>query len=126
MSSATTCSLLERFWRAHQTGDPDALAEELHDEVVVSWPQSGEHIRGKDNMDAINRALPGGHPTGQLIEMRAIGDVGILEMKLDYGGDIVYVVEILELKDGKIRRATEYFADPFEAPDWRAQWVEMA
>jgi hypothetical protein len=124
MSSDATWNLLERFWRGHEAGDPDALAAELHNEVVVSWPQSGEHIHGKGNMDAINRALPGGHPTGELIEMRAIGDVGILEMKLDYGGETVYVVEILELKDDKVHRATEYFADPFDAPDWRAQWVE--
>lgn len=124
MGNEVTRSLLERFWRGHQAGDPDALAAELHDEVVVTWPQSGERIRGKGNMDAINRALPGGHPTGELIRMRVLGDVGILEMKLDYGNETVYVVEILEAKDGKVYRATEYFAEPFEAPDWRAQWAE--
>ena len=31
---------------------------------------------------------------------------------------------IFELKDGKIWRDTRYFAEPFEAPEWRAQWVE--
>lgn len=90
----------------------------------MTSPRSGERIHGKENTDAINRALPGGHPTSELIEMRAIGDVGILEMRLDYSGQTVYVVEILELQDGKVHRATEYFADPFDAPDWRAQWVE--
>jgi hypothetical protein len=24
----------------------------------------------------------------------------------------------------KVHRETQYFADPFEAPAWRAQWVE--
>lgn len=124
MSSDATRSFLERFWRGHQTGDTDALAAELHDEVVVTWPQSGERVRGKGNLDAINRALPGGHPAGELIQIRALGHVGILEMKLEYGEDEIYVVEILELKDGKVHRATEYFADPFSAPEWRAQWVE--
>jgi hypothetical protein len=31
---------------------------------------------------------------------------------------------ILELRDGKVWRDTRYFAEPFEAPEWRAQWVE--
>jgi hypothetical protein len=28
------------------------------------------------------------------------------------------------LKDGKMLRDTRYYAEPFEAPKWRAQWVE--
>jgi len=33
-------------------------------------------------------------------------------------------VAVLELKDGKVWRDTRYFAEPFEAPEWRSQWVE--
>ena len=119
-----TRTVLERFWRAHERGDPDALAAELHDDVLVTWPQSGERVRGKANLDAINRALPGGHPKGSLIALQVFGDLGILEMKLAYGDDVWYVVEIIEVKDGKVARATEYFAAPFEPPEWRRQWVE--
>jgi hypothetical protein len=31
---------------------------------------------------------------------------------------------IVEFRDGKIWRDTRYYAEPFEAPAWRAQWVE--
>jgi len=31
---------------------------------------------------------------------------------------------IIELRDGKMWRDTRYYAEPFEAPEWRAQWVE--
>jgi hypothetical protein len=31
---------------------------------------------------------------------------------------------IVEFSDGKIWRETRYYAEPFEAPEWRAQWVE--
>jgi hypothetical protein len=120
-----TRAVAERFWRAHEHGDPDALAAELHDDVVVIWPQSGERIRGKANLDAINRALPGGHPRGALISLRVLGNVAILEMKLVYGDDVSYVVEILEFTEGKVVRATEYFASPFDPPEWRRQWVEV-
>ena len=31
---------------------------------------------------------------------------------------------LLELRDGKIWRETTYWAEPFDAPAWRRQWVE--
>ena len=33
-------------------------------------------------------------------------------------------VSIMEFKKGKCRRETQDFGDPFDAPSWRAQWVE--
>jgi hypothetical protein len=43
---------------------------------------------------------------------------------ITYDGGPVYTVSIMEFKAGKVARETLYFADPFEAPEWRAQWVE--
>jgi hypothetical protein len=31
----------------------------------------------------------------------------------------------MEFRDGKVMHETQYFADPFEAPAWRARWVEQ-
>jgi len=45
-------------------------------------------------------------------------------MHSDYDGRIYHVVMIVEFRDGKIVRETRYYADPFDAPEWRAQWVE--
>jgi hypothetical protein len=36
----------------------------------------------------------------------------------------MYTVSIMEFQDGKVSRETQYFADAFDAPAWRAQWVE--
>ena len=33
-------------------------------------------------------------------------------------------MSILEIRDGKVARETDYFSQPFPAPQWRAQWVE--
>jgi hypothetical protein len=49
----------------------------------------------------------------------------ILEGVNDYGeGRVFTVVAIFELKDGRIWRDTRYYAEPFEAPQWRASLVE--
>jgi hypothetical protein len=34
------------------------------------------------------------------------------------------VMPILELRDGKMWRDRWYLAEPFEAPEWRVQWIE--
>jgi hypothetical protein len=33
-------------------------------------------------------------------------------------------VSIFEFEDDKVVRLTQYFPEPFEAPESRAQWVE--
>ena len=34
------------------------------------------------------------------------------------------VITFSKIRDGKILRQTEFWPDPFEPADWRAQWVE--
>jgi hypothetical protein len=34
------------------------------------------------------------------------------------------VCDIVEFEDGMIKADWGYFAEPFETPEWRAQWVE--
>jgi hypothetical protein len=49
----------------------------------------------------------------------------VLEVELTYPDGSRYLgVSILELRDGKVLRETDYYAQPFQAPEWRAQWVE--
>jgi ketosteroid isomerase-like protein len=53
------------------------------------------------------------------------GDVYVVEGTIDYGDGIpVSYVSIGEVRDGKIAKVTEYFANPFEAPAWRADLVD--
>jgi hypothetical protein len=53
------------------------------------------------------------------------GAVWVAELSSDYGeerGGVFNVCLILEFMDGLISRETRYYAEPFEAPDARAQW----
>jgi hypothetical protein len=112
-----------RFFEAFERGDVDALDDIVHDDYVEEYPQSGERIRGKHNLRAVNENYPG-LPT--MIEHSYVlsGDLGVMKMTLDYDGNRIYACEIVDFEDGKIKRARAYFAEPFEAPEWRAQWVE--
>ena len=49
----------------------------------------------------------------------------VLERINDYDGRRVFtIVAIIELRDGKMWRDIRYYAEPFEAPEWRAKWAE--
>ncbi|BCW68371.1 hypothetical protein NicSoilB4_31340 [Arthrobacter sp. NicSoilB4] len=48
----------------------------------------------------------------------------VLEASLDYDGPKYETVFIFEFRDGKIATETAYWSEAFEAPAWRAQWVE--
>jgi hypothetical protein len=52
------------------------------------------------------------------------GDLWVTEFILTYDGKPSYTVSITEFKGDKVAWETQYFAHPFEAPAWRAQWVE--
>jgi hypothetical protein len=52
------------------------------------------------------------------------GDLWITEYIITYQGKPSFTVSMMEFRDGKVMHETQYFADPFEAPAWRARWVE--
>ena len=125
MDQGSAGDVAERLWRALEARDWDAAAECMHDDYVQEWPQSGERIVGRDDALAINKNFPGGLPTMDFRRTVANEDLAVLEVRLSYSdGSIYQGVSIMELRDGKIVKETDYFAQPFPAPEWRAQWVE--
>ena len=97
-----------------------------HEDYVMEMPQSCERIRGRDNMLAFQQAYPENaqSPTVRLRRVLVRDGLWVAEGVSDYGGRIYNVVDIIELRDGSICRETRYYADPFEAPAWRTEWVE--
>jgi ketosteroid isomerase-like protein len=114
---------IDRHWAASAAGDQDVEHEIYHDDVVCEYPQSGEVIRGRGNLQALRSHHPA-KPSG--FDVRRIvgtGNLWITEYVIVYVDRRTYTVSIMEFRDGKVVRETQYFADPFEAPEWRVQWV---
>ena len=125
-------AVVERLQHALETGNvqaaADAIAEVSGDDFVQEWPQSGERIVGRDAAIRINSMYEnatGNRPKLAFRRLVGDGDVYVIEGTIDYGdGTPVNYVGIAEFKDGKLNKITEYFASPFEAPAWRADFVE--
>jgi hypothetical protein len=96
------------------------------EDFVEEWPQSGERLTKAASLKMADYPqMSGTSPKFTYRRMLGGGDIFVVEGTIDYGDGVpVSYVGIGELRDGKIVRETEYFANPFEAPAWRADIVE--
>lgn len=93
------------------------------DDAVLEFPQGGERIRGKENIVAFRST----YPASLDFDMRrTVGrdDLWVNEYVIRYDGKPSHVVGIMEFREDEVFRETIYVGDPWEPPEWRAQWVE--
>jgi ketosteroid isomerase-like protein len=124
--------VIRRYREAVNTGDISAMSglidEFAADDFIQEWPQSGERIN-RENSKKLNEQYSeqtGTSPKFEVQKIREAGDLAVIEGVIDYGNGVpVRYVGLAEFRDGKVARVTEYFADPFEAPAWRAPFVDQ-
>ncbi|MEU7140261.1 nuclear transport factor 2 family protein [Nocardia sp. NPDC046473] len=114
---------LQRHWAASDANDFATEHEIYRADAILEYPQSGERIRGRHNIQASRRA----QPNAKRFTVRRIlggGDLWISELVLTYDEQPFYVVSIMEFEGAEVVRETQYFGDPFAPGPSRAQWVE--
>ncbi len=144
MADMNTREVVDRYSVGMETHDIDAVLATLHDDFVEEYPQSGERIRGAANLGNILSHYPGGEPRMEKVEQvigtedRWVVSPSYIPMRVEGSGDQYtavahvsypdgsqwHVIQLIRLKDGRIYRIVSYYAAPFEAPDWRAPFVE--
>jgi hypothetical protein len=113
---------VDRHWAASDANDFEAEHQIYREEAVLEYPQSGERIRGGRDIQA-SRFV---QPSRKRFTVRRIfgaADLWITELVITYDARPSYTVSIMEFKDGKVARETQYFGDPFESGPSCAQWV---
>jgi hypothetical protein len=139
---ATNEDIARRYAEASCRLDLEAMASLRHPDWQASWPQSGERVVTDENYRRIVEGYPSGYPTSEVQRVVGAADRWVIgpsntvhliagsgdfwwsEWKMTYPDGRRYLcVELMELRDGAIWRETVYWAEPFEAPDWRAAWV---
>jgi ketosteroid isomerase-like protein len=114
---------LDRHWAASDANDFETEHLIYRDDAVLDYPQSGERTRGRRNIQG-QRAS---QPSKKRFTVRRIvggGDLWVTELILTYDGKPTYTVSIMEFEGKQVAHETQYFADPFAAPAFRAKWVE--
>jgi ketosteroid isomerase-like protein len=117
--------VVEHFWMTMQTNDFRRVGELLHDDYILEWPQSGERIRGRANFIAVNENYPAhGRWEFTVHQIVAEGDRVVSDVDVTDGVVRGRVITFSTVREGRILHQTEFWPDPYEAPEWRAQWVE--
>ena len=117
--------IMETFWKTMESNDFHAVAELLHDDFTLEWHQSGEMIRGRKNFAKINTAYPANGKWHFSINCIVTeGDHVVTDVSVTDGVVKDRVITFSTIRDGKIWKQIEFWPEPFEAPEWRAQWVE--
>jgi ketosteroid isomerase-like protein len=122
-SDAAARQLITRLIDGIDRGDTSVMDEVFHDDAVMEWPASRERVVGAVNRRAVYARMPV-LPKVSNRHLTGTGDLWVAEATLTYGDKPFSAVLIFELRDGKIAKETGYWAEPFDAPDWRTEWVE--
>jgi ketosteroid isomerase-like protein len=114
---------LQRHWAASDANDFATEHQIYRADAVLDYPQSGERIRGRANIQASREAQPN-LKRFTVRRMLGRGDLWVSELVMTYDGQPSYVVSIMEFDGGEVVHESQYFSDPFEPGPSRAQWVE--
>jgi len=123
-----------RIREVYELDDMEVFAKAQYemsaDDVINEFPQSGERFRGRDKIAAMNQSYKGETGTNPKSTLRRIlkpSEAWVIEATIDYGdGTPVSAISIIETgPDGKVVKETDYFANPFDAPEWRRQYAEQ-
>jgi hypothetical protein len=88
-----------------------AAAATTSAELAESGGLSTVDVAGSGTPDAVAAHVANGRPVGR---------PGIIT----YDGAPTHSVSIMEFADEKVAHETQYFADPFSAPEWRTALAE--
>jgi hypothetical protein len=119
----TIRAALERHWTASDAGDFEVEHDIYRDDAVLDYPQSGERIRGRRNIQQ-SRFVQPNKKRFTVRRMIGSGDLWVTEFVLTYDGVPSYTVSIMEFRDGLVAHETQYFADRFDPAPSRAHLVE--
>jgi len=114
---------IEEHWRASERGDTEAEHALYAGDAILDYPQSGERFRGRDAISAQR----GGHPASRhftILRITGTGSLWVSECVITYDGAPTYSVSIMEFAYYHVVHKSQYFADPFGAPPWRAALAE--
>jgi ketosteroid isomerase-like protein len=122
MESTAARAMINRLLDAVDRGDISVMDEVFHDDAVMEWPASRELVVGVENRRAVYSHMPV-LPKVSNRHVYGSGDLWVAEVTLTYDTKPYAAVLIFKLRDGKIATEVGYWAEPFDAPEWRSAWV---
>jgi hypothetical protein len=97
----------DQHWAASNANDFETEHRIYHEDAVLEYPQSGERIHGRRNIQNQRASQPS---KKRFVVRRIIGgDLWVTEFILTYDGKPSNTVSIMEFRGDKVARETQYF-----------------
>ncbi len=114
---------LSQHWAASNANDFVTEHQIYRDDAILDYPQSGERIRGRLNIQTA-RGLEPSTKRFKILRIVGSGNVWVTEYIIRYDNKPFHTVSIMEFRGAKVAHETQYFGEPFEASAWRSRFVE--
>ena len=142
-ADATNEHLAQRYIEAGARNQLDALEQMRTPDWQLRWPASNELVPSSAAYRTIHENYPGGFPRFEdirvagpddryvltpaytIVRVAGSGDLWLAEARVRYAdGSEWCMAKVLELRDGKVHRETDYWAPVQESPGWRATMTQ--
>lgn len=126
MEDTSGVDVVRRFWQLFDAERWAAAGELLTDDVTVVWPHSGELIRGRDSVLAVNAGYPGASRIRVLQVLGSPDGVVASEIEVTNGTERFWAASFFTLVGGRIHHVREYWVDAPSGPPpaWRSRYTE--
>jgi hypothetical protein len=140
---ATNEHVAQRYIEAGARNQLDALEQMRTPDWQLRWPASNELVPSSAAYRTIHENYPGGFPRFEdirvagpddryvltpaytIVRVAGSGDLWLAEARVRYAdGSEWCMAKVLELRDGKVHRETDYWAPVQEPPEWRATMTQ--
>jgi ketosteroid isomerase-like protein len=115
-------SIAQRWWTLNDERDFSGAATLCAPGCVIDWPLSNERFAKPGDWATAMERYPGVWRC-TVETMMAEGDRVMTIAKVTDSTTSVTAISLFRIRDGLIAELVEYWPDPYDAPEWRAQWV---
>ncbi|OUS34384.1 polyketide cyclase ['Osedax' symbiont bacterium Rs2_46_30_T18] len=118
--------IVQGYWQAMQTNDFYRASEWLSEDFCLDWPQSSERIVGRHNFALLNTAYPStGKWHFQINSILAQNQSVVTDVIVSDDSLTARAITFHYVDSGMIYKQVEYWPENYQAPPWRAQWVQQ-
>ena len=119
----TPGALARELWRLFDEARFAEVEPLLAPDFVCEWPQTGEIFRGAANFIAVQENYPGRWRC-TVDRLIASGAEAVTRTRVSDGRTNTFALSFFEAPAGRIRRLTEFWADPYAPPQERSRRAE--
>jgi limonene-1,2-epoxide hydrolase len=111
---------VRKFWQIFDEARYDDVADLLHPDCNVYWPNTRELFRGSQKLIDVNKRYPGRWHI-DIVDVVAQDDlvVSVVRVYSHESKHSFYATSFFKFENGLIAEITEYWGDITEPPAWR-------